>query len=96
MKVNTGLGLGMGCTKTCFFKGRRVKNSTCTCQKHDGVGMATWLCQSIVAAFFASLECCSCFYVDTTDATDCDSTSSPLFLNAEKDDYVVPNSLTTI
>jgi len=53
-----------------------------------GFGMAaTWLCQSFVSAFFASLEWCSCFHVDTTDGPDADSTSATsLILHAEKDD----------
>nr|KYP53121.1 hypothetical protein KK1_024943 [Cajanus cajan] len=85
MKVNPGLG--MSCTRTCFSEGsRRVKNSSCTCQKLEGV--ATWLCQSVANVFFASLEWCSCFNVDTNDGYDGDSTTcaTPLILNAAKED----------
>ncbi|WVZ26164.1 hypothetical protein V8G54_004708 [Vigna mungo] len=79
---------GMSCTWTRFSKERGVKNSSRTCEKLDRVGMAaTWLCQSFVSAFLASLEWCSCFLVDTTDGPDADSTSATsLILDAEKDD----------
>jgi len=79
----------MSCTGTRFSRGRGFKNSPCTCQKLDGVAVAaTRLCQSFVSAFFASLEWCSCFYVDTNDdGPDADSTSATsLILSAEKDD----------
>ncbi|KAK7330932.1 hypothetical protein VNO77_25138 [Canavalia gladiata] len=76
----------MSCTGTCFFKGRRVKNYSCTSKKVDGVGVAGWLRQSIAAAFFASLEWCSCMHVDTTDGPDDHSTSAPLILNAQNQD----------
>ncbi|KAB1214935.1 hypothetical protein CJ030_MR5G024497 [Morella rubra] len=43
-------------------------------------GVAAWLCQSIATVFFASLERCSCFYVDTKDDSD-HSDCSPMILN---------------
>ncbi|ESW27800.1 hypothetical protein PHAVU_003G233300 [Phaseolus vulgaris] len=79
----------MSCTRTLFCRGRWVKNSSCTCEKLDGVAVAatTWVCQSFVSAFFASLEWCSCFNVDTTDGPDSDSTfATSLIRIAEKDD----------
>ncbi|KAK7346878.1 hypothetical protein VNO80_21402 [Phaseolus coccineus] len=78
----------MSCTRTRFSRGRWVKYSSCTCEKLDGVAVAaTWVCQSFVSAFFASLEWCSCFYVDTTDGPDADSTfATSLISIAEKDD----------
>ncbi|KAL2322868.1 hypothetical protein Fmac_027247 [Flemingia macrophylla] len=70
MKVNTGFGM-ICCRGTWFFKGsRRVKNSACTCQTLKQDGVATWLFQSVSTVFFASLECCSCFHVDTNDGPD--------------------------
>ncbi|KAK7386348.1 hypothetical protein VNO78_26527 [Psophocarpus tetragonolobus] len=92
MKVNTGFV--MSCTGTCFSKERKmVKNSTCTCQKLGGVGVASWLCQCVASVFFASLEWCSCFYVDTSDGPDPVSTSAPLILNPKKEDSASATSL---
>ncbi|KAG5028975.1 hypothetical protein AAZX31_05G100000 [Glycine max] len=104
MKVNTGF-VSMSCTGTCFSKGKGVKNSSsdaCTCRKLDGgVAIASWLCQSVASAFFASLEWCSCFHVDTIndidgppDDGDSSSTFAPFILNAEKEDslLLVPKS----
>ncbi|CAJ1943043.1 unnamed protein product [Sphenostylis stenocarpa] len=89
------LGRKLQATYFLWATGRGVKNSSCTCQKLDGVGVvATWLCQSFVSAFFASLECCSCFQLHTTDGPDGGSTSATsLILNAEKDDSATSHLL---
>jgi hypothetical protein len=78
----------MSCTKTCFYKGKKVKNSLNTCKKHDGVGVAAWLCQSVAATFFASLEFCCCVYIETRDGPEDDSiVQLNLIPYAEKEDY---------
>lgn len=84
----------MSCIGTCFSKGG---SNSCTCKKHDGVGVAAWLCQSVAAAFFASLKWCSCVFVDTRDdGPEDDSNSAPLIPNgnaeSDKDSSIVPNS----
>ena len=71
MEVNSKSG---SCTNLCNYKGKGVERmkasngSSCyslSCRKLDGA--AAWLCHSLAAAFFASLEWCSCIYVDTID-----------------------------
>lgn len=84
MEVNSGSSIS--CIKTCLYKGRRGKNSSYTCKKHDRVGVAAWLCQTVAAAFFASLDWCSCMYVDTSDDGSEDDSNVHLNLisNSEK------------
>ncbi|GMN35887.1 hypothetical protein TIFTF001_005600 [Ficus carica] len=48
------------------------------CGKLDGVGM--WLLNSVTAAFFASLERCSCIRIATVDDGD-DANDLPLIFN---------------
>lgn len=86
MEVNSGSG--MSCLQsTCFSKG---KKSSSTCKKHvdDGgtAGVAGWLCQSVAAAFFASLDWCSCIFLHTSDGPEQDSNHAPLIPSAEKKD----------
>ncbi|KAL1370948.1 hypothetical protein HN51_001156 [Arachis hypogaea] len=93
----------MKCTKPhCFFKqttaARKVKDSSwwsCTWKKVDGgggCGVAVWLCQSVSAAFFATLEWCACMYVDTWDGPPAghdhsDNNHAPLILIDKKEHY---------
>lgn len=78
----------MSCTKTCFSKGTKVKNSSSTCKKHDGVGVAAWVYHSVAATFFASLEWCCCMYIETMDDPEDNSiVQLNLIPYEEKEDY---------
>ncbi|PRQ27871.1 hypothetical protein RchiOBHm_Chr6g0309931 [Rosa chinensis] len=57
----------------------RVSSSHGCRGKVDGVGM--WLINSVSAAFFASLERCSCIRIATNDDAADDSNDLPLIFN---------------
>ncbi|XAR61988.1 hypothetical protein NMG60_11016554 [Bertholletia excelsa] len=56
----------------------RIRSSSHGCGKIDGV--ATWLVNGVSAAFFASLERCSCIRIATDEDAD-DANDLPLIFN---------------
>ncbi|CAL1395819.1 unnamed protein product [Linum trigynum] len=68
-------------------RGVRHHSPATSCSKLDGVAM--WLVNGVAAAFFASLDSCSCIRIATIDDDDDaeDDNDAPLILN---DDNVTP------
>ncbi|CAL1361357.1 unnamed protein product [Linum trigynum] len=58
---------------------RHHHSHAASCSKLDGVAM--WLVNGVAAAFFASLDSCSCIRIATVDDDAEDANDAPLILN---------------